>query len=207
MTESFKYKAFISYSHADEAQARWLHKALETYRIPKSVVVKHGLHSNRLGRIFRDREDLASAGSLSKVIREALAESENLVVICSADAAKSEWVNEEIIQFKALGKADRVFCILFDDPVASFPPATLVDVDGNGVAALETEPLAADARPEADGRSTAKVKIIAGLLGFDLDEILRRDSATSAATTEFDRWRSSCRYGGRHRAIDLGASC
>jgi hypothetical protein len=32
MDTQFKYRAFISYSHADEKWAMWLHKALETYR-------------------------------------------------------------------------------------------------------------------------------------------------------------------------------
>jgi hypothetical protein len=38
MTTEFKYRAFISYSHADEEWAKWLHKALETYRVPKHLV-------------------------------------------------------------------------------------------------------------------------------------------------------------------------
>ena len=33
-----RYSAFISYSHADTAVARWLHRALETYRLPKGLV-------------------------------------------------------------------------------------------------------------------------------------------------------------------------
>ena len=32
------YKAFISYSHADEAWARWLHRALEGYRVPRRLI-------------------------------------------------------------------------------------------------------------------------------------------------------------------------
>jgi len=34
MDTHFKYRAFISYSHADEQWATWLHKAIETYRVP-----------------------------------------------------------------------------------------------------------------------------------------------------------------------------
>ncbi|HET7332847.1 hypothetical protein, partial [Dyella sp.] len=30
----FHYRAFISYSHADAAWGKWLHKALETWRAP-----------------------------------------------------------------------------------------------------------------------------------------------------------------------------
>ena len=32
MSDEYKYRAFISYSHRDEQWASWLHKALETYR-------------------------------------------------------------------------------------------------------------------------------------------------------------------------------
>ena len=34
----FRYRAFISYSHSDEKWARWLHRALETYGIPKRLI-------------------------------------------------------------------------------------------------------------------------------------------------------------------------
>ena len=34
MSTTFKYRAFISYSHSDEKWARWLHRGLETYRMP-----------------------------------------------------------------------------------------------------------------------------------------------------------------------------
>ena len=36
------------------------------------------------------------------------------------------------------------------------------------------EPIAADARPEHDGKELAKLKVVAGLLGLRLDEIVRR---------------------------------
>lgn len=34
----FRYRAFIAYSHQDEVRAKWLHKALETYRVPARLV-------------------------------------------------------------------------------------------------------------------------------------------------------------------------
>ena len=179
MTDSFRYKAFISYSHTDESWAKWLHGRLETYRVPRHIVRVHGLDSNRLIPIFRDRDELASSSSLSATIQQALAESECLIVICSPDAAESRWVNEEIKLFKRTGRADRVYCFLVGDPALSFPAAALVDVDGDGYAtAEETEPLAADAREQADGRNDARLKIISGLLevpfGLLRDRELRR---------------------------------
>ena len=38
MDPEFKYRAFISYSHSDERWARWLHKAFETYSVPKRLI-------------------------------------------------------------------------------------------------------------------------------------------------------------------------
>ena len=38
MPDEYKYWAFISYSHQDKAWGDWLHKALETYRVPKRLV-------------------------------------------------------------------------------------------------------------------------------------------------------------------------
>jgi hypothetical protein len=34
----FRYWAFISYSHQDKSWGRWLHRALETYRVPQRLV-------------------------------------------------------------------------------------------------------------------------------------------------------------------------
>jgi hypothetical protein len=34
----FRYRAFIAYSHQDEAWAKWLPKALETYRVLAQLV-------------------------------------------------------------------------------------------------------------------------------------------------------------------------
>ena len=38
MDSEFKYRAFISYSHSDERWAKWLHKSLETYSVPKHLI-------------------------------------------------------------------------------------------------------------------------------------------------------------------------
>ncbi len=172
----YRFKAFISYSHDDEPTARWLHRRLETYRLPKQFVAKHHLEIDRIGAIFRDRDELATSENLSDSIRQALGESENLIVICTPHAARSTWVNEEIKLFKRIRSADHVFCLLAGDPEDSFPEAALVDVDRDGVAtAEETEPLAADIRPEGDGKSIAAIKLIAGLMGVRFDELRRRE--------------------------------
>jgi len=81
-----RYWAFISYSQRDTKWAQWLHKQLETYHVPRTLVGRR--HGNltvpkRLVPVFRDRDELPSTGNLDGKIREALAASRSLIVICS----------------------------------------------------------------------------------------------------------------------------
>src|ERR1700683_242288 len=166
----FKFKAFISYSHTDGDTAGWLHKALERYRIPKELRGTSGRDGpipERLFPIFRDRADLSSSPNLSESIREALRASAYLIVICSPAAAGSRWVNQEIIEFIKLGRADRIHALIVDgDPSLEgeggcFPPALHANLgpDGDVVPSPSREVLAADLRPDADGKDDAKLKL------------------------------------------------
>ena len=185
-----KYRAFLSYSHRDAKWADWLHKGLEAYRPPKILIgtsTVRGVVPKRLTPIFRDREELASATDLGSVISEALQQSACQIVICSPQAAKSHWVNEEIIAFKRLGREDRIFCLIVagepnatDQPGAveeeCFPPALRFRLGADGqLSDVRTEPIAADARPGKGGRQAAKLKLIAGVLGLGYDALRRRE--------------------------------
>src|ERR1700742_713685 len=185
-----KYRAFISYSHRDSKWASWLHSSLERYRPPKGLigeVTDRGAVPKRLTPIFKDRDELPSATDLGALINAALAGSAAQIIICSPRAAKSTWVNEEILAFKRLGREDRILCINVDgEPHASdmpgreaeecFPPALRFRLgpDGN-LSTVRTEPIAADARPGKDGKSGAKLKLISGLLGVGYDALRRRE--------------------------------
>ena len=193
MRSSFKYKAFISYSHQDKKWGDWLHKALETYRVPRGLAGKetaYGAVPARLFPVFRDREELPTATELGGLINKALEQSSHLIVICSPRSAKSQWVNEEILQFKRLGKADRILCLIVDgEPNASdkfapeleqeecFPEAVKYELDEDGdLSEHRTEPIAADARPGKDGKQNSLMKLVAGLLGIGFDELKQRDN-------------------------------
>ena len=185
-----KYRAFITYSHQDARWGSWLHKSLESYRPPKKLVgttTARGVIPKRLSPVFRDREELASATDLSEAINDALQRSACQIIICSPRAAKSRWVNEEILAFKRLGREDRIFCLIVDgEPNASelpgreqeecFPPALRFRLgpDGN-LSETRTEPIAADARTGKDGKTSAKLKLIAGMLGVGFDLLRRRE--------------------------------
>ena len=92
MSEKFKYKAFLSYSHQDLKWVDWLHGSLERYRVPKRLRQRgtedHPIPRN-LRPVFRDRDELSSGSSLPDVIDEALAESEAMIVVCSPAAVDS----------------------------------------------------------------------------------------------------------------------
>jgi tetratricopeptide (TPR) repeat protein len=188
----FKYRAFISYSHGDEKWARWLHRGLENYRLPKGVVGREtgfGPVPHRFTPVFRDREELASATNLGSTLVAALEQSACQVVICSPKAAKSRWVNEEILTFKRLGREDRIFCLIVDgEPGASldparvdeecFPNALILKIGADGALTTERgEPIAADVRPRKDRPHSAMLKLLAGMLGIGLDELMRRDAS------------------------------
>ncbi len=186
--ECARYWAFISYSHQDRAWAAWLHKALEIYHIPRRLrgrVSVIGTVPRKLFPIFRDREELSTSSDLGASIKDALADSRYLIVVCSPDAVRSKWVNEEIRQFKALGREDRVRCLIVrGEPGGAngaaegecFPEALRhrVATDGS-VTGEQIEPIAADVRPSKDGKSDARLKLIAGMIGVEFDELRARE--------------------------------
>lgn len=186
----YKYWAFISYSHQDKPVADWLHHALETYRVPRRLVgrpSRDGAVPARLFPVFRDREELPGSASLGDSITGALTASRYLVVVCSPRSAVSRWVNEEIKTFKALGREDRILCLIVDgEPNAvdrpesgqleCFPEAVRHRVDRDGrILPDRVEPIAADLRPSGDGRANARLKVLAGVLGVGFDELAQRE--------------------------------
>jgi hypothetical protein len=183
----FKYKAFISYSHVDSKTAEWLHRSLENYRIPSQLVGslgRDGAIPKQLFPIFRDRDEFGTSSDLSAAIQDALEQSANLIVICSKACVKSLWVNQEIVFFKRLGRTSRVHALILDgEPNASSPdeecfPLALshkVDAEGTIIADEPEEPIAADLRPEGDGRDNAKIKLLAGVLGIPFNSLRQRE--------------------------------
>jgi tetratricopeptide (TPR) repeat protein len=202
----FRYRAFLCYSHRDSAWAEWLHHALETFPIPPRLVgieTGAGAIPKKLAPVFRDRDELPSATNLSAKVSDALAQSANLVVICSPHAAQSHWVDEEVRTFQRLGRGDRIFCLIVDgEPGASrwagrehdecFPAALTQRADAaDSETGERLDPIAADARPGMDGKANARTKLVAGLLGVDLDDLKHRErrrrrwKMTAAITTGF----------------------
>lgn len=186
-----RYYAFLSYSHQDRELADWLHRELEKFRVPSSLagrLTATGVVPRRLTPIFRDQHDLSAADDLGEEIKAALAASQFLVVLCSPAASKSRWTNAEIESFKRTRPEGCVLAaVASGEPFASdmpgreaeecFPPALRFKYDRRGHrTAKRAEPLAADLRGSPEERRTGFLKLVAGMLGVGLDELVQRDT-------------------------------
>ncbi len=177
-----RYSAFISYNHRDRKSAAWLHRALETYRIPPRLRghdSAFGPLGARLPPVFQDREELSASSDLAHSVKEALEQAHALIVICSPNGAKSHWVNEEIRAFTALGRRDRIQCLIIGgEPNASRIAGMDPDLECLPPALFENggqEPLASDIRPNQDGKTAARLKLLAGIMGVPYDELRNRE--------------------------------
>jgi tetratricopeptide (TPR) repeat protein len=185
MAAALRYRAFLSYSHRDSAVTLRLHRRLEGYRVPRALSAADGRAlPSRLHPVFRDRDELASATQLSDSIERALDESAALVVVCSPAAVASPWVDAEIAYFRRRHPQRPVFAFVVAgdpgrdprrDPARAALPLRLLLRDPDVVDGALGEPLAADARDEADGFTSAFFKLAAGLLGVRYDDLRRRD--------------------------------
>ena len=185
---TYKYKAFISYSHQDKKFGRWLHKEIENYKIPKSLREKYPNLPKDLKRsIFIDDEELPTSDALPNNLSNALKSSELLIVVCSPGASQSYWVDKEIAYFKQYHDEGKVLAVLkegepnatyssvYDSTLEAFPKSLRYKIDANGIATEErTEPLAADARKRTN-RKKALIKLIAGILKVDFADLWERD--------------------------------
>ena len=189
--QRFRYCAFLSYGHRDAEMARWFHESLEKYQVPRSLVGRitaNGPIPARLNPIFRDRHELAAAGDLGREIRDALATSRFLIVLCSPAAAASKWTGSEIDSFKKMRPDGCILAAIIDgEPFASelpgreseecFPLALRHKYDKRGRPTKQrAEPIAADFREAGDGRRLGFLKIVAGMLGVGLDDLVQRET-------------------------------
>ncbi len=165
MEQPKEYFAFISYKSEDVEWAKWLQHELEHYHLPTSFNGRTDVRQD-LRPVFRDIDEL-SAGNLPSQIEQALANSINLIVVCSPRAAASVWVNKEVETFIAMDKTNQIFPFIVEgcSPNEFFPPALL------NLPSKE-ERLGGDI--SKNGRDAAFVKIVAGMLGVDYDSLWQR---------------------------------
>ena len=175
--EQQKYCAFISYRHQspDDVIAKALHTAIETYGVPASIRKKTG--KKKLGRVFRDQEELPLSANLGSDIETALDSSDWFIAICSPRYLESRWCLRELDYFMQKKGRDRVLAVLVEgEPETSFPEVLRFSMDEAGNR-TEVEPLAANLRG-SDWKKKLKdekLRLLAPMLSVTFDELKRRE--------------------------------
>lgn len=166
------YKAFISYSTADEKWAKWLWYQLEYYQVPTKLRKEYPHLPKNLRPIFWYKQDLSGTHLQASLYKE-LDDSEFLIVLCSPSSAQSEWVNKEVQRFMELGRGHKIILLI----LAGMPHADN--------AAEECLPPALQALPKEnelrgidvrrkEGKNHALVDVIATMLGVRFNELWQR---------------------------------
>jgi hypothetical protein len=168
--ENYRYFAFISYKREDESWAKWLQHRIETYRLPSVIRKSNSDLPRRIRPVFRDKTDL-SGGVLGVTLDTELQESKYLIVICSPNSAKSEWVSKEIERFRELGRWDKIIPLIIagephaQDPADECFPAELRIKNEHellGISVIQ------------DGKTKAMLKVIAKMLDLKFDDLYNR---------------------------------
>ena len=177
MSEVFKYFAFISYNSKDTAWGKKLQKKLEHYQMPATLCSEHNWQRTPIKPVFFAPTDI-QPGGLSEELQERLKASQNLIVICSPNSAKSKWVGREIEFFHNLGRTKNIHFFIVDGIPHSGDPETECFnpvIDKLGM----PEILGANIHEKNSklpwlNRERAYVQLVSKLLGVEFDAIWKR---------------------------------
>lgn len=123
---------------------------IESFKIPKFIETEN---PNRQFRVFRDKDELTTK-DLSTMIKDALMDSEFLLVICSKRTPLSPWCTKEAREFRKTHDDSKIIPVLIEgEPEESFNEELkslkmTVVTSENSQEEKELEVLAADIRPE-----------------------------------------------------------
>lgn len=177
MEQQYKYFAFISYNSKDTEWGKRIQKKLEGYKMPATLCSEHGWERKPIKPVFFAPTDI-QPGGLSEELQERLRASRNLIVICSPNSARSEWVGKEIAFFHQLGRTKQIhFFIVEGQPHSGDPETECFNpvVDQLGL----PEILGANIHEKIYrwswlNKERAYVQLISKLLGVEFDAIWQR---------------------------------
>lgn len=181
--DDYTYEAFISYRHLerDTKVAVRLQRSLEGYRLPRGIK-RASDGATRLGKLFRDQDELPTSQSLGDQIESALKRSRRLVVICTPQTRESRWVMREVELYASFhGRDAIVIALAAGEPDESFPPlmlSKLVRTEDGEVVRIEEEPIAADFRDSARKQfDLERLRVASSITGCGFDELRQRQHA------------------------------
>lgn len=193
---AYRYKAFISYSHAADGRvAPALHSALQRFAKP--------WYRLRALRVFRDETGLGVTPKLWGTIQQALESSEYFILLASPAAAQSRWVQQEIEFWLQHRSVETLLIALTDGRIVW--DAHAVDFDWNETNALprllerrfSQEPKFLDlrwVRGDIDLSLRrprfldAVASLSASLRNVPLDDLIGEDIARHRGTQRLVRW-------------------
>lgn len=123
MEKTYKYFAFISYNSKDTEWGKKLQKKLEQFKLPATLCSEHGWEQRPIKPVFFAPTDI-QPGGLSEELQERLKATRHLIVICSPNSAKSQWVGREIEYFHKLGRTQNIHFFIVDGIPNSGDPDT-----------------------------------------------------------------------------------
>lgn len=175
--EGYKYYAFISYNSKDTEWGKRVQRKLEHFSLPATLCSEHGWERTPIKPVFFAPTDI-QPGGLSEELQERLRSSRNLIVICSPNSARSEWVGREIEFFHQLGRTKQIhFFIVSGEPHSTDPDRECFNpiVDTLGL----PEILGANIHERVYrwpwlNRERAYVQLVSKLLGVEFDAIWQR---------------------------------
>lgn len=168
---SYKYQAFISYSHRDMGLARRLHRIIEWYRLPAKLQNDVRPRNRFLQPVFRDETDL-NAGVLSDELSRHLMHSKYLILICSEHSAASEWVSLEAQAFIDMGRVDRIIPVVIPSQTAKDEQLYPLSLQHFRQEHPQSDILGV--RVEKKHFFKTIVKVVSYMLGLDFDQLWKR---------------------------------
>ncbi len=153
------------------AVAKWLQKKLEQFKLPTEIHNEIDDGNKYLRPVFRDQSDL-NTGILGDELLKNLEESKFLILICSKNSARSQWVSDEAKALVEMGRLERIIPVIVPDSDSDereqFPIYLRNYFEENpdkellGVNIGET------------GKAKALIRVVSRMLGVSFDSLWKR---------------------------------
>ena len=187
----YTYEAFISYRHnpRDSLIAKTISERTEGYRIPTSKL-RTELGKKKIGRLFRDEDELPFGGVINDAISDAIRSSRRFIMLLCPDYLdENHWCIYELAEFLKTHHYRDVVVVVSSGDIAGLTKQTSEimrnkglhfydDVDFTG---RPVDPFAVELSAYIDEKELKKaliskrLKIIAGILDIDYDDLNRRE--------------------------------